>query len=168
MGRKQRLMQRGSWCRRAGTIESTKKSGQSNLLVGINTNERKTGTRNSQQTINTIYTRGGCHLQGNLVNADGVFPRMELGNRIVETSCGLERGSWSGGVDHRIVRKHDGTDIDPKTSDRHHRSKIDNTEWGRRDAWVGCSMRLRYNNNNIYYLYCAFSKKYSKAHHNNN
>ena len=24
------------------------------------------------------------------------------------------------------------------------------------------------NNNNIYYLYCAFSIKYSKAHHNNN
>ena len=24
------------------------------------------------------------------------------------------------------------------------------------------------NNNNIYYLYCAFSIKYSKAHHNSN
>ena len=71
-------MQQGSRCRRAGIIESMKKSGQSNPLLGINTNEWKRGTRNSQQTINTIYKRGGCHLQGNLVaNADGIFPQME-------------------------------------------------------------------------------------------
>ena len=71
-------MQRGSRCRRAGIIENTKNLGQSNLLLGINTNERKRGTRNSQRTINTIYAGGGCHLEGNLVvNADGVFPRME-------------------------------------------------------------------------------------------
>ena len=49
-------MQQGSRCGRAGIIESTKNSGQSNLLLGINTNERKRGTRNSQRTINTIYT----------------------------------------------------------------------------------------------------------------
>ena len=94
--RKQRLMQQGSRSRWAGIIESTKKSKQSNLLLGINTNECKCRTRNSQQTINTIYTRGGCHLQGNLVaNADGVFPQMEWGSVNAETPCRLERGSWS-------------------------------------------------------------------------
>ena len=63
--------------------------------LGINTNERKRGTRNNQRTINTIYTRGGCHLEGNLVvNADGVFPRMEWGIWNAETPCRLERGSW--------------------------------------------------------------------------
>ena len=30
------------------------------------------------------------------------------------------------------------------TTDRHNRSKIDNAEWSQRNAWVGCSMRLRY------------------------
>ena len=47
-----------------------------------------------------------------------------------ETPCRLEKGSWSGDVDHHIVRKHDGTDIDPGTSGRHYRSKINNAEWG--------------------------------------
>ena len=140
MGRKQWLMQQRGRSRRAGILESTKKSGLSDHLLGINTNERKRGTRNSQRTINTIYTRGGCHLQGNLVvnTLDGVR------ERDAETPCRLERGSWSGGVGHCIVRKHDGTDIDPETSDRHHHSKIDNAQRGRRNAWVGCSMRLRY------------------------
>ena len=32
-----------------------------------------------------------------------------------------------GAVDHRIVCKHANTDINPETSDRHHRSRIDNT-----------------------------------------
>ena len=69
---------RRSRCRRAGIIERTRNSGQSNLLLGINTNERKRGTGNNQRTTNAIHTRGGCNLQGNLVvNADGVFPRME-------------------------------------------------------------------------------------------
>ena len=32
-----------------------------------------------------------------------------------------------GAVDHRIVCRHANTDINPETSDRHHRSRIDNT-----------------------------------------
>ena len=32
-----------------------------------------------------------------------------------------------GAVDHRIVCRHAKTDINPETSDRHHRSRIDNT-----------------------------------------
>ena len=135
-------MQQGGRSRRAGIIESTKKSGSSNHLLGINTNECKRGMRNSQRTI---YTRGGCHLQGNLVvNADGIFPRMEWGNGNAETPCRHERGSWSGGVGHHFVRKHDGTDIDPDSSNRHHCSKTDNARWGQRNAWVERSMRLRY------------------------
>ena len=39
-----------------------------------------------------------------------------------------------GAVDHCIVRRHANTDINPETSDRHHRSRIDNTEWSRRNA----------------------------------
>ena len=62
-------MQRRSQCRRAGIIDSTKKfeAVQSSAGNQHQTNERKRGTRNSQRTTNTIYTRGGCHLQGNLV-----------------------------------------------------------------------------------------------------
>ena len=32
-----------------------------------------------------------------------------------------------GAVDHRLVCRHANTDINPETSDRHHRSRIDNT-----------------------------------------
>ena len=70
-------MQRQNQCRRAGVIERTRNLGKSNLLLGINISECKQGTRNSQRTTNVIYKRGGCHLQGNLVNADAVFPWME-------------------------------------------------------------------------------------------
>ena len=55
-----------------------------------------------------------------------------------------QKGQLVRGVDHRIVRRHANTDINPETSDRQHCSRIDNTEWGRRNAWVGSSMRVRY------------------------
>ena len=75
-------MQRRSRCRRAGIIERTRNSRQSNLLLGSNTNERIRETRNSERTTIAIYTRGGCYLQGNLVvNADGVFPRWSEGRQ---------------------------------------------------------------------------------------
>ena len=64
-------MQQQSQRRRAGIIEEQI---QSSLLLGINTSKRKRGARNSQRTTNGIYIRGGCHLQGNLVNTNGVFP----------------------------------------------------------------------------------------------
>ena len=71
-------MQRQSQCRRAGLIERTRNSRQSNLLLGINTSERVRGTRNSQGITNATYTGGGCHLQGNLVvNANSIFPWMQ-------------------------------------------------------------------------------------------
>ena len=134
-------MQQQSQCRRAAIIEEKI---QSSLLLGINTSKRKRGARNSQRTTNGIYIRGGCHLQGNLVNTNGVFPRTEWGTRSAETPCRLKRDSWQGGVHHRIFCRHDDTDIYPETSDRRHHSRIDNTEWGRRNAWIWCSMRLRY------------------------
>ena len=40
-----------------------------------------------------------------------------------------------GAVDHRIVRRHANTDINPETSDRHHRSRIE---------ILNSLMRLRY------------------------
>ena len=86
-------MQQQSQCRRAAIIEEKI---QSSLLLGINTSKRKRGARNSQRTTNSIYIRGGCHLQGNLVNTNGVFPRMEWGTRSAETPCRLKRDSWQG------------------------------------------------------------------------
>jgi len=91
-------MQRWSRSRQAGIIERTRNSGRSNLLLGINTNERKRGTRNSQRTTNAIYTRGGCHLQGNVVvNADGVFPRWSEGPGALRPPVG-SRGAAGKGV----------------------------------------------------------------------
>ena len=72
--------------------------------------------------------------------------RMVLSVKSCEQIAGAQRPlvCSKGAVDHRIVHRHANTDINPETSDRHHRSRIDNTEWGRRNAWVGSLMRLRY------------------------
>ena len=101
------------------------------------------GTVNELLTLFTQEEAATCKATW-LLTPVAFSPGWSEGSGTLRPPVGSKGAVGKGGVDHHIVRKHDGSNIDPETSDRHHRSKIDNTEWGRRNARVGRSMRLRY------------------------
>ena len=114
-------MQRQSQCRRAGLIERKRNSKQSNLLLGINTSERKRGT--VKELLMLFTQEGAATCKATLLLMPTAFsPGCSEG-------AGAQRSlvCSKGAVDHCIVHRHANTDINPQTSDRHHRSRITNT-----------------------------------------
>ena len=109
----------------------------------MNANEER-GTVNELLTLFTQEGAAACKATL-LLTPTAFSPRWSEGTGtlrpLVSSKGAVGQGMGSG---DRIVREHDGTDIDPGTSGRHHRSKIDNAGWGPRNAWVGRSTGLRY------------------------
>ena len=102
--------------------------------------------RGTVNKLLTLFTQeGAATCKATLLLTPTAFsPGWSEGSGTLRPLVGSKRAVGKGVLTIAFVRKHDDSDIDPETSDRHHHSKIDNTEWGQRNTWVGRSMRLRY------------------------